>query len=158
MSIKLTKKVASSLLGRGLGSIRIRQGSEEDAKKSITRDDVRKMIKEGAVYAIKEKREVFPRKAPERRKRGIGKRKGARKARQGRLWERKVRSQRTLLKKLKEMEKIDNPMFKRYYLLIKGNAFPDKRSLLLHLSEDEGVKVSEDEMKQITEHARSVYK
>ena len=59
MSIKLTKKVASDILGRGLNAIKIRIGSEEDAKKAITRDDVRKMIKEGAVYAVKKRREVY---------------------------------------------------------------------------------------------------
>ena len=40
---------------------------------------------------------------------------------------------------------------------MKGNSFPDKKSLLLHLG-DEGVKVSDDELKQINEYVRKLYK
>jgi large subunit ribosomal protein L19e len=158
MSIKLTKRVASSILGRGETSIRIREGSLEDAKKAITRDDVRGMIKSGAIYAIKKKREVFKRSEPAKRKRGTGKRKGTNKARLGGSpWKKKARSQRALLKKLREMRRIDGAVFRKYYLLVKGNTFPDKRSLLLHL-EDEGIKVSEDELKQINEYIRGTYR
>mgnify|MGYP001626234827 CR=1 FL=1 len=82
---------------------------------------------------------------------------GTAKARAGRVWEKKVRSQRLLLKKLKEMKKIDTKTFNRFYALIKGNAFPDKRSLLLHLDE-EGIKVNDEELKQINDYIKSQYR
>jgi large subunit ribosomal protein L19e len=154
MSIKFAKRVASEILERGENSLRMRPESIEDIKKAITRDDVRKLIKEGAIVAIKPKHELHKKHAEERRKRGAGKRKGRYNARRGRVWEKKVRSQRLLLQRLKTMGKIDNNFFKRYYLLIKGNAFPDKRSLLLHLSDD-GIKISDDEIKQINDYAKA---
>jgi len=157
MSIKLTKRIAGEILKRGTSSIRIRQGSQEDARKAITRDDVRKMIKEGAISAQKERSDVYKRVKAPKRKRGAGKRKGTRKARQGSPWKKKARSQRMLLKKLREMSKIDKEMFRKYYRLVKGSTFPDKRSLLLHLSDD-GVAVSEAEMKTINEYMKSMYK
>ena len=157
MSIKFTKKVAAEVLGRGQSALRIKPASLEDIKKAITRDDVRKLVKDGAIFALKPKSELHKKSANEHRKRGPGKRKGSAKARLGRKWEKKVRSQRILLKRLKLMGKVDNTAFKRYYLLVKGNAFPDKRSLLLHLS-DEGIKVSDEELKQVNDYVKSTYK
>src|SRR5271157_2325593 len=145
MSVRLTKRVASSILDRGESAIKIREGSIEDAKKAITRDDVRNLIKSGAIYAVKKKR-------------GTGKRKVTNKARVGGSpWKKKARSQRMLLKRLREMGKIDGAVFRKYYLHVKGNVFPDKRSLLLHL-EDDGIKVSEDELKKINEYVRGTYR
>jgi large subunit ribosomal protein L19e len=158
MSVKLTKRVASSLLKRGESSIRIREGSIEDANKAITRDDVRAMIKSGAIFAIKKKREVYKRVKPVKKKRNTGKRKGTNKARMGGSpWKKKARAQRMLLKRLREMGKIDGAVFRKYYLHVKGNVFADKRSLLLHL-EDDGIKVTPEEMKQINDYVRGTYR
>ena len=158
MSIKLTKRTAASILERGESAIRIRQGAFEEAKKAMTRDDVRKLISKGDVFAMKEKGEDHSKaKRPPKRKRGAGTRKGTRKARQGIPWTKKVRSQRLLISRLRVMGKVDRKVFRRYYRLVKGNSFPDKKSLLLHLG-DEGVKVSDDELKQINEYVRKLYK
>ena len=157
MSVKFTRRVAAEILGRGETAIWIKPDSVEEVKKAITRDDIRKLIKDGIIVAVKTKSELHPKSALAKRKKGQGKRRGSLKARQGRIWEKKVRSQRVLLKRLKLMAKIDNPTFKKYYLLVKGNAFPDKRSLLLHLSDD-GIKISEEELKKISDFAKSAYK
>jgi large subunit ribosomal protein L19e len=157
MSVKFTKRVAAELMGRGVNAIRMNPNNMEDINKAITRDDVRKLIKDGAVIALKPKHELYPRVVEEKRKRGKGKRKGSANARKGRTWEKKVRSQRLVLRRLKDIKKIDNVVFKRYYLLIKGNAFPDKRSLLLHLSDD-GIKMSDEELKQLSEYSKAMYR
>ena len=124
MSVKFTKRVASQILGRGENSIRLTPEVMEDIRKAITRDDVRKLLKDGAVTAIKPKSELHPKFKIEVRRHGAGKRKGSSKARRGRTWEKKVRSQRMLLERLKLMGKVDNTTYKRYYLLVKGNALP----------------------------------
>ncbi len=157
MSVKFTKRVAAELMGRGVNAIRMNPNNMEDINKAITRDDVRKLIKDGAVIALKPKHELYPRVVEEKRKRGKGKRKGSANARKGRTWEKKVRSQRLVLRRLKDIKKIDNVVFKRYYLLIKGNAFPDKRSLLLHLSDD-GIKLSEEELRQLNEYSKAMHR
>jgi large subunit ribosomal protein L19e len=157
MSVKFTKRVASELLNRGENAIRMRPDAMEEIGKAITRDDVRRLIKDGSVMALKTKHELYPKVHEEKRKRGHGKRKGSANARRGRTWEKKVRSQRLVLRRLKDIKKIDNVMFKRYYLLIKGNAFADKRSLLLHLSDD-GIKLSEEELKKLNEYSKAMYR
>ncbi len=156
MSIKFAKRVASQILGRGENALKLRPQGLEEVKKAITRDDVRRLIKDGTIVAVKEKSELH-KKTTHERSRGTGKRRGTAKARRGRTWEKKTRSQRIVLKQLKMMGKFDNTTFKRYYLLVKGNAFADKRSLLLHLSDD-GIKVSEQELNKINEHMKSLYK
>ena len=114
-------------------------------------------MESGAIFAIKEKSEVHPKhRERERRRKGFGRRRGTAKARAGRTWERKVRSQRLLLDKLREAGKLDTKTFRRYYLLIKGNAFPDKKSLLLHLG-DEGIRVSDEELKGIEDRIRAMH-
>lgn len=157
MSMKFTRRAAAELLHRGQNAIRIKQTSTEEAKKAITKDDVRRLIKEGAVYAQKDRADARKRVASDYRRRGTGSKRGTRKVREGNIWERKIRAQRRLLQRLKHMGKLDTKTFNRYYGLSKGNMFPDKRSMLLHLS-DEGIKVSEEELKQINEYVRNLYK
>ncbi len=164
MSIKFAKRAASEIMGRGGSAIRIKPSALSDAAKAITKDDVRKLISDKNIYAIPEKHnvsmnsKVLRKKRDEGRRRGPGRRKGTFKARAGRRWEKKVRSQRMLLRSLKQMKKIDNKTFGKFYGLVKGNAFPDKASLLLHLGEKTGVKLSAEELAKIDEQARARYK
>ncbi len=139
MSIKLTKRAAAQIMKRGVNSIRIQEGSLEDAKKAITKEDVRALIKSGKVYAIKEKTTLslhgreLKRKRRAGRARGPGRRKGSHKARSGSPYVKKVRAQRRILASLKGANEIDNVMFKRYYALVKGGTFQTKLSLINHI-------------------------
>ena len=162
MSIKFAKRAASQILNRGETSIRINPNSLQDAAKAITKEDVRALISNGGIYTIPEKHnismnsKILRKKRSEGRRRGKGRRKGTFNARSGSPWEKKVRSQRILLKRLKLMGKLSTKDFQRYYKLIKGNSFADKSSLLMNLSEN-GIKVSAEELKQINDYARSLY-
>jgi large subunit ribosomal protein L19e len=152
MSLKFAKRVGAEILNRGESSIRINPNAIEDVKKALTREDVRKLIKDGAVFAVKAKHNVsmnskiLRKKRSEGRRRGVGRRRGSRKARGGISWEKKVRVQRAMLKELKHMGKLDSANFNRFYMLVKGNSFHDKASLLLHLK-DHGINISDDEKK-----------
>ncbi len=162
MGLRFAKRTASKLLGRGESAVRINPNAVSDAKKAITRDDIRALISNGSIYATKAKKnksinaKVLKQKRDEGRRRGPGKRKGTRKARGGLTWEKKVRSQRTLLRELKDMKKLDTKSYNQFYGLIKGNFFPDKASLLRRLGEN-GVQVTEEEMKKISENAKKRY-
>ncbi|MEM3781567.1 MAG: 50S ribosomal protein L19e [Candidatus Micrarchaeaceae archaeon] len=162
MTIKFAKRAAAEILGRGESAIRIKTSSLPDASKALTRDDVRNLIKQGSIYAVPKKHnksmhgKLLKIKREKGRRRGPGRRSGTAKARTGMTWERKIRAQRKLLQQLRQINKIDSKTFRHFYLLAKGNSFPDKRSLLLHLS-DEGIKVSDDELKQIEERIRKAY-
>ena len=61
MSIRFTRRAAAELLHKGEHAIRIKPASIEEAKRAITRDDVRRLIKDGIVYAEKKKTVSAPR-------------------------------------------------------------------------------------------------
>ncbi len=154
MSIKLTRRIAAELLGRGESKVRIKPDRTEDAKKSITREDVRALISSGGVYAIKEKHNLslyskeLREKRNKGRRRGPGRRKGTAKARQSIDYVKKVRGQRRVLAALKKDKMIDNEAFKKYYRLVKGGNFQTKGQLLSHLTTD-GVKIEAQRLEQL---------
>lgn len=162
MTAKFTKRAASQIMKRGINAIRIAPASLKEAEKALTKEDVRRLISTGAIYAIKEKHNLttgameLKQAREEGRRRGIGRRRGTRKARSGRTWEKKVRSQRRLLKMLKQRKKIDTVMFNRFYSHVKGNVYTTKATLLARLRE-EGMQLSDQELEQMNEEVRKQY-
>ncbi len=162
MSIRFAKRAGAYVLDRGESAVRIRPDALQDAAKALTKEDIRRLVKEGKIYAIKEKHNKSSRSKKlrvarsEGRSRGPGRRRGTRHARTGRLWEKKIRSQRRLLKELKSMKKINTTVFHDYYRHIKGNQYANKAQMLLHMRE-QGIQVSEEELKQINERIRKDY-
>jgi large subunit ribosomal protein L19e len=154
MSIKLAKRAAAGILDRGVSSIRIANGSVEDAAKAITKEDVRALIKSGKIYALKEKPNLslhgleLKRKRRKGRGRGPGRRKGTTRARQGLPYQKKVRAQRRLIKEMKAKNELDNAMFRKYYALVKGGTFPTKVSLINHIRSS-GVQITEERAKEL---------
>ena len=156
MSTKFAKRAAAEILGRGITAIRIKKGSFSDVSGALTKEDIRKFISSGAIYALKEKHNLslnskkLKKLRAEGRRRGTGRRKGTRKTRTGRKWEKKVRSQRVLLKEVKKLGVIDNKNYNEFYRHIKGNAYATKATLLLHMKEA-GIKLADEDIKKINE-------
>lgn len=154
MSIKLTKRIAADIMGRGLSSVRIKEGATAEAQKAITRADVRELVKNGSIYAIKEKEnlslhsQMLREKRMKGRRRGQGKRRGSIKARGAMPYKQKIRAQRRVLAELKGSKEIDNITFKKFYALVKGGIFPSKQSLLFRLK-TEGVKLDDARMEKL---------
>lgn len=163
MGVRFAKRAAGEMLGRGESSVRIKPDAVNDAAKALTKDDIRKLIEKGSIYAVKEKhnrsrkRAMLKQARKEGRRRGIGRRRGTDKARSGTgVWEKKARSQRRLLKELKLMKKIDTKTFNDFYRRIKGNEYATKAAMLLHLRE-QGVGITDDEVKAINERVAKDY-
>jgi large subunit ribosomal protein L19e len=154
MSIKLTKRIAGELLERGVSKVRVKSSGIEEAKKAITREDVRALIKNGHIYAIKEKHnisaysKVLREKRNKGRRRGHGRRKGTQAARGILEYKKKIRGQRRVLKALKDEKIIDNVKFKKYYALVKGGNFTTKASLISHIKND-GVGMNDEKINQL---------
>lgn len=157
MSIKLTKRIAAQVMRRGENAVKIKKDSVEDAKKAITRDDVRALISKGAIYATKEKHNEsrygseLHSKRQEGRARGPGRKKGTYRARTGVMYKKKVRAQRRIISMLKEQKIIDNELYKKFYALVKGGTFVTKVQLINHIK-GTGVKI-DDEMFNKLRHA-----
>ncbi|MCW6159870.1 MAG: hypothetical protein LVQ95_02160 [Candidatus Micrarchaeales archaeon] len=154
MSIRLTKRIASDLLGRGESAIRIKETAVPNADKAITREDVRQLIKKGDVYALAEKRnvstysKVLRIKRAQGRRRGPGAKKGTRNARSSAEYKKKVRGQRRVLLSLKADRSIDNLMFKQFYKLVRGGTFESKAQLLSHIK-GKGVSISDEKFEKL---------
>ncbi|MBO3757572.1 MAG: 50S ribosomal protein L19e [Thermoproteota archaeon] len=138
MSIKTVKRLAASILKVGTSRIWLDPERLEDLKTTLTRAEVRKLIKDGAIKVRPastpsrgRKKEVKLKKSKGRR-RGYGSRKGKKGARMSKAqsWVAKIRAQRKLLKELRNSGKIDRSTYRVLYLKVKGDAFSSKKNLL----------------------------
>ncbi len=154
MSIELTRRIASQMMKRGESKVRIKKEGIDDAKKALSRDDVRAMISKGTIYAIEKKHNVsaysrvLNAKRTKGRRRGAGRRKGAFKARVGTTYMKRIRGQRRVLLELKADLTIKNEDFKKYYRLVRGGNFPAKLTLLNRLVAD-GVKIDQKRFEEL---------
>jgi large subunit ribosomal protein L19e len=154
-NVKLVRRMAGRIMGRGQSSVRIKPSAMEDVKNVLTRDDVRTLIKDGKLYAVQEKHnlsrygKMLREKRQEGRGRGIGRRRGTAKARQGNMDHKKrVRAQRRLLAMLKDEKTINNEQFKQLYALVSGGTFNSKVSLLTKIKSS-GVEISEEKYEKL---------
>lgn len=154
MSIKLTKRIAADILNRGESSIRIKMEGIEDAKKAITRQDVRDLVAKGQVFAQPEKSnlslysKILKEKRSKGRRRGQGRRKGTEKARQSVEYKKKIRAQRRVLDALKSDKTINNDMFKEFYRLVRGGTFASKATLLSHIK-SRGIQINDERFQKL---------
>ena len=135
MTAKTVKRLAADLLGVGESRVRIKEGELGRAEEALTREDVRGLIADGAVYALPKK---GPRKKPEGRKRSRGSRKGTKHSRKPKkeAWMEKVRAQRKYLEELAKKGEI-GPEDRRFiYLKVKGGSFRGKKALYTYLEEN----------------------
>jgi large subunit ribosomal protein L19e len=152
MSVKLTRRIAAEVMGKGVSKVRIKTDAIKGAEAAITREDVRALVSNGSIYAVKAKHNVstysklLAAKRTKGRGRGHGRRKGTRKARQGLQYQKKIRGQRRVLHALKG--EIDSETFKKYYRLVRGGNFATKASLLNHMVA-EGVKMDQERFEKL---------
>lgn len=148
MNLKLQKKLASKIAKVGKNKIRLDQKAGEELKEAITKEDIRSLINEGVIQ-IKDSKGISRGRARKShlqkkkgRQRGHGKRKGSKNARTDlkRTWINHVRSQRKLLKELKDQSKLKEGTYGEIYKKIKGNYFRSKRHLILYLKKNNLIK------------------
>lgn len=140
MSIKTVKRLASRALN--CGTTRVRIVDLASAKEALTTDDVRTLIKEGAIERkpvagqSRVKAEFKAKRKKAGRRRGKGSKSGAYYASQSKKerWMEKVRSQRLLLKQIKP--RLVDGAYARVYRMVKGNNFKNKRTLNAYLTEN----------------------
>jgi large subunit ribosomal protein L19e len=147
-TLRSVKRMAASILKCGMTKVWIDPERVDEAKKAITREDVRKLIKKGIIKKIKTLEEKNPEakykqmQKKKGRRRGPGSRKGARGAREGEKteWLRRVRAQRRLIKILRDKGVLERSVYRRIYRLVKGGFFRSKKHLLSYLKEHELLK------------------
>jgi len=150
------RRLAAEILKCGVNRVWIDEDRIDEIAKAVTRNDIRILIKGGAIVKRPEKGISTGRKKKLKlqkekgRRRGHGSRRGPKYARfpRKRRWIVTIRSVRKVLKFLRDQNLIDKKAYRRYYLLAKGGSFRSKDHLLSHLVLD-GIIKEEDKIKTL---------
>jgi large subunit ribosomal protein L19e len=148
MKTTIQKKLAAKITKRSVKKIKLDLTRLDDIKEAITREDVKALLKDRAIFVEQDKGVSRARAKKQKkqkakgRRRGHGSRKGKFGARLPRKkdWMNKIRLQRKFLKDLKEKKKITQEVYKELYMKSKGGFFRSLRHIKLYLTEHKLVK------------------
>ncbi len=144
MRLTIQKRLAASILKCSEKRVWFDQESLEEIKEAITKVDIKGLINKGIIGSKPAKgisrgraRKAKEQKAKGRRS-GKGKRKGTQKARnpQKKAWMNKIRSQRELIKELRDKDIITTGSYRTLYNKSKGGFFRSKRHIKLFIEEN----------------------
>ncbi len=139
MELNQVKRMAADVFGVGVNKIRIKDN--EKAVQAMTKDDVRSLIKQGAITKVPARgvsRFRAKKLAKQKKKglrRGSGTRRGTLKSRAGKKkeWVRKIRALRRELKA--NRDKMDPLLYRKLYDMSKGGYFRSKAHLRTYIEE-----------------------
>ena len=143
MNLANKRRIVSDLLGIGKDRIWFDEDRAEDIKSAITRDDLRVLLREGAIR-VKQKvgtsrgraKKIAKQKSKGRRK-GPGSRKGVKTSRLPRkeIWKVKIRGFRNFFLELRKKGVINQKTYHNLRVKAKSGIFRSKRHVKLYLEE-----------------------
>ena len=143
MKLKIQKRLAAQILKSSKSNIWLDSGRLDEIKEAITKADVKSLIKDKAIKGKKIRgisrfriRHANKQKSKGRRK-GPGSKKSGVNARisKKRRWINHVRTQRSLLKHLRDKKVIEKSSYRLLYMKSKGGFFRSKRHLKMYMEE-----------------------
>jgi large subunit ribosomal protein L19e len=148
MNLKNQRRIAAKILKVGKNRVWFDNDRLPEIKEAITKADIKSLVKDKAIQARPEnansrfriKKNLSQKRKG--RKQGKGSRKGKKTARLSgkKLWTAKVRTQRVLLKSLKEKQMITPSTFRELYAMSKGGYFRSRRHIKLYMEEHKLIK------------------
>ena len=143
MNLNAQKRMAAEILKCGVNRVYFDPYLIEDVKLAITREDIRNLIKEGAIKKrykegiSKYRKNLRHERKKKGRARGLGKRKGTKYARtpKKKTWIKKVRPLRRQLKKLRDKKSISTATYRKLYKNVKGGMFANVAQLNRYIKE-----------------------
>jgi len=132
VNLNLKRRLVARMLGVGVDRVWFDPEAIEDLEGIDTRDDVRKLLKQGVIKILPVKGQTRRKK---KKRRGPGSRKGKKTARLSKKerWMMRVRAQRKLLRKLRDQGKLTKSEYRRLYMLVKGGMFRSRAHLLEYI-------------------------
>lgn len=130
MSVKGQRRLAAEILNAGVNRVWIDPEYLDRVEVAITRDEIKRLIHEGAIKKRSETGISKGRRTT--RKRTQGKRKGS-SITTKKLWIGRVRRQRRRLKELRDGKNITKATYHKLYMMVKGGAFRSLAHLNEHL-------------------------
>ena len=145
MNLKPQKRMAASILKCGENRVYFDPYLIEDIAMAITREDIRNLVKEGAIQKkykkgiSKTRKNIRHERKKKGRGRGIGKRKGPKGARtpKKKAWMKRIRPQRRELKKMRDRKQITTATYRKLYKNAKGGMFASVAQMNRHIKEKE---------------------
>jgi len=143
MNLTNQRRLAASLLDVGINRVWINPEKIEDVEGAITRDEIRKLIKEGTIKALIEngtsrgRARVLAQKKRTGRRIGMGTKKGKKFAEvsEKTRWMNRIRAIRRKLTDLRDQRVITVGTYRNLYMKAKGGEFRSLAELDRHINE-----------------------
>jgi large subunit ribosomal protein L19e len=140
MGLKLQRRLAADLLKCGIHRVKLDPEKLEDITEAITREDIRRLIKDGVIWKEQERGVSRARVGARRRRksRGSGSKEGGKYSRVPRKeqWMIRVRAQRRRLKELRDRGLITRTTYRKVYMMVKAGAFKSITSMMEYLTQN----------------------
>lgn len=144
MNLRSQKRLASNILKIGENRVWIDPDRLEDVEEAVTRDEIRRLIKEGTIKAKPQKgisrgrTRISDEKRKKGRRKGFGSRTGKITANVSRkeAWINHIRAIRAHLKHLRLRRVIQKDVYRRLYILAKGGIFRDINHLERYIEDN----------------------
>ena len=143
MNLSTQKRLAADVMKTGKNRIYFDPSRLNDIQEALTKDDIRKLVNDRVIQKkpkLGVSKSRFRKSLIQKRKgrrKGEGSREGKSTARlsRKRKWINLVRSQRDLIKELKDKKIINNKVYRGLYRKVKGGYFRSRRHIKLYLGE-----------------------
>ncbi|RLJ03394.1 MAG: 50S ribosomal protein L19e [Candidatus Aenigmatarchaeota archaeon] len=142
MDLKSQRRMAAEILKCGHDKVWMDPSRLEDISQAITKEDIRNLIREGAItkkkvnYQSRGRARIIARQKEKGRRRGRGSRKGKKTAKEPKkeVWMRNVRALRRELRRMRD-NGLSRRSYRKLYLMVKGGFFRGKAHLRMYVRE-----------------------
>ncbi len=141
MDVKYQRRLAAEILDCGTERVWIDDTMLDEVVEAITREEVKKLINSDIIKKKPKEGNSRGRHRHDKaqrskgRRKGYGKRKGTKNARESKKesWKKRIRSMRKELRYMRDNDIIERSVYRKFYNKAKGGTFEDKSDMIVHM-------------------------